>query len=110
MNEAKKKGEKSPSPDRYNLKTIHSSVGGHIGVRLKTEPIGRNDKNLPAPTAYNLSSIEMANSSSFFVSNFKFDLFYLERQRPQNTITQPPFSWTKGERKIKAHSFVRKDI
>ena len=37
LKEAEKKGEKLPSPNKYNVSSPKDHLGGLIGVRVKTE-------------------------------------------------------------------------
>jgi hypothetical protein len=111
LNDAKKKGEKLPSPNKYYIKPPRSRVGGQIGVRLKTEFDANKDKLYPGPGTYKLNVMEMANSSAFVLSTFKFNSNYLENPHRRSTIIVLVLSrWMVRERKIEAWSFVRINV
>ena len=77
-----------------------------MGVRLKTDSDYIRNKDFPGPTAYYPTSIEMANSSSFIVSNFKLFCFYSEDLLLQNCMRRAWYNSKINEKSIIAAYFV----
>lgn len=87
LTEAKKRAEQLPSPSKYDIKLPKTRVGGHISIRMETEPSSKLKP--PGPGAYNLDSIDMV-TSKFALSKFKYCHPYSGNQAHLSTTNPRP--------------------
>jgi hypothetical protein len=69
--ESLKKTKDNPSPNKYNVESKHSHIGGKMGERIKTDPDAKYKRSIPGPGSYKLEATEMKTTGNYILSTFK---------------------------------------